>query len=502
MHGGHIHYRLHDSLADYGLSPIELADRPTFDAHFRTLRRPLSDYTFAQFYTWRNSLHLAWKIIDDHLCAFANGSGDLTLLMPPIGTGNGGGDRALRRAFELMDQYNADHGVPDRSRIEYVSDELLERFDRVPLMISPMSADYIYDTQRMIDLAGGDLASKRQAKSRFLRLYPHRVESYDAGRHLDGCLALLGQWRSHQDAGGDCGIAAAKRTKETAATELALRSVESLGLSGKVVYVTDPLAGESLRAFTLGEPLGDDASSILIEKTDLSIKGLAQFIFSDFCQSHWAARPRVNVGDDWGLESLAWTKMSYRPVDRLQKHAIGLPRATAVAPGFTMRPVELPLILRPARLDDVPALVAMEHACFDESVRVSPRQMKYLQSRAVCLVAERDGAVVGQAIALVRRFRRGAVGRIYSVAVDPKSRGNGVGRSLVNALLAQLVGRGVKRVFLEVEATNNTALSLYGRLNFATVKTLPNYYGFGRDGLRLMCDATAESTTMPMSLAA
>ncbi len=31
-------------------------------------------------------------------------------------------------------------------------------------------------------------------------------------------------------------------------------------------------------------------------------------------------RPLVNVGDDWGLETLAWTKQSYRPVKMLQKY--------------------------------------------------------------------------------------------------------------------------------------------------------------------------------------
>ena len=65
-----------------------------------------------------------------------------------------------------------------------------------------------------------------------------------------------------------------------------------------------------------------DQSSIVIEKTNLEIKGLAQFIFSYFCQQDWPDRPLVNVGDDWGLESLAWTKMSYRPVKLLRKWAM------------------------------------------------------------------------------------------------------------------------------------------------------------------------------------
>ena len=64
-----------------------------------------------------------------------------------------------------MDAYNAAHGVPDRSRVEYASDELLAHFDRSKLAVRPMGADYVYSLDRMIDLAGGDLASKRRSMS-------------------------------------------------------------------------------------------------------------------------------------------------------------------------------------------------------------------------------------------------------------------------------------------------------------------------------------------------
>ena len=56
-------------------------------------------------------------------------------------------------AFELMDEYNARHGVPQRTRVEYASDELLARFDRSKLKVEPMGFDYLYDVNRMIDEA-------------------------------------------------------------------------------------------------------------------------------------------------------------------------------------------------------------------------------------------------------------------------------------------------------------------------------------------------------------
>src|SRR5690349_11723610 len=228
-----------DPFSVWGLRPVELADQAHLDPFFTSLAEPLSDYTFSQLFTWRNSLRILWKQMHGHLCVFANGTGDLTLLMPPIG--DTGSDRALAAAFELMNEYNAVHGVPHRSRVEYVSAELLARFSAEGLEARPMGADYVYDVRRMIDLAGGDLASKRQAKNRFLRNYEHRVETYDPAAHGDDCRRLLGLWKSHQDAHhateADADTNAVKRHKEAVATGLCLETADALGLKGLVVYV-------------------------------------------------------------------------------------------------------------------------------------------------------------------------------------------------------------------------------------------------------------------------
>ena len=66
------------------------------------------------------------------------------------------------------------------------------------------------------------------------------------------------------------------------------------------------------------------------------MKGLAQFIFSEFCRQSWSDRPLVNVGDDWGLQTLAWTKQSYRPVKLLNKHV--LRKVPAVVSGAQFLP--------------------------------------------------------------------------------------------------------------------------------------------------------------------
>src|SRR5258708_14455370 len=120
-----------DPFSGLGLRPVELADRPVLTSCFASLSEPLSDYTFSQLYTWRNSLRILWKTIRGHLCVFANGTGDLTLLMPPIG--DTGSDAALAEAFELMNDYNPPPGVAEPSPVGNASPEPLGPFAPAPL---------------------------------------------------------------------------------------------------------------------------------------------------------------------------------------------------------------------------------------------------------------------------------------------------------------------------------------------------------------------------------
>ena len=65
---------------------------------------------------------------------------------------------------------------------------------------------------------------------------------------------------------------------------------------------------------------------------------------------------------------------------------------------------------------------------------------------------------------------------ILSVAVATAQRGRGHSRSLLNQHLGHLAGRGIRRVFLEVEENNEPAVRLYQRAGFRTVGRREQYY--------------------------
>lgn len=65
---------------------------------------------------------------------------------------------------------------------------------------------------------------------------------------------------------------------------------------------------------------------------------------------------------------------------------------------------------------------------------------------------------------------------LITIAVDRKLRGKGLGKALLRAALDDLQRTPVRRMFLEVDETNASAIRLYRGFGFADVGTRRGYY--------------------------
>lgn len=65
---------------------------------------------------------------------------------------------------------------------------------------------------------------------------------------------------------------------------------------------------------------------------------------------------------------------------------------------------------------------------------------------------------------------------LITIAVHPSRRGKGLGRALLAAGLSDLEMTPVRRMFLEVDETNASAIALYERFGFARIGTRKGYY--------------------------
>jgi len=141
------------------------------------------------------------------------------------------------------------------------------------------------------------------------------------------------------------------------------------------------------------------------------------------------------------------------------------------------------LTIRPARADDLDALVALERRCFAGD-RLSRRALRrHLASgRCALIAAERAGTLVGSALVLFRADSRAA--RLYSIAVDRGARGLGLGARLLEAAERAARRRGAESMRLEVRPGNRAAVGLYERAGYRPFACMERYYEDGASALR------------------
>jgi GNAT superfamily N-acetyltransferase/uncharacterized glyoxalase superfamily protein PhnB len=94
--------------------------------------------------------------------------------------------------------------------------------------------------------------------------------------------------------------------------------------------------------------------------------------------------------------------------------------------------------------------------------------------RGAFLVAYRTGKAVG--CGAIRRIAQDTA-EIKRMYVDPRVRGQGVGRALVAALEAEARRLGVTRLVLETGDRQPEAIALYARLGFARIPPFGEYVG-------------------------
>jgi len=143
-------------------------------------------------------------------------------------------------------------------------------------------------------------------------------------------------------------------------------------------------------------------------------------------------------------------------------------------------------IVRRATSADLPsigrlgALLIAEHHGFDSRRFLAARPRTpadssflgtQLEERNVAvLVADDNGSVIGYAYAAVEGYDymslRGPAGVLHDVVVGPEHRRRGVGRLLLDAVLAYLRSRGAPRVVLSTTVQNEPAQRLFANLGF------------------------------------
>lgn len=284
------------------LRKLSLGDKPLFQRYLQKTPRLLSPYSFSNIYVWKDLFEINWQEVEGALCVFFKDSLGGFLYFPPLG--NNISSAAMEGVFLLLDSWNRNPGI---SRIENIDEKNVPYFIGYGFKVYEKPGDYLCKRLSIARFAGDSFKSQRALRNHFVKKNRFEYVPYTLSDERE-CLALFDSWKKER-----CRKAAdtvyrgmIDDTRTTLA--IALRNALELGFVGRIVRI-----GGLVKAFTLGFKLNDDTFCIMFEITDLSIKGIGQFMFSMFCQE-LEQFTFINIMDDSGLANLKRTKLAYHPV--------------------------------------------------------------------------------------------------------------------------------------------------------------------------------------------
>jgi len=140
---------------------------------------------------------------------------------------------------------------------------------------------------------------------------------------------------------------------------------------------------------------------------------------------------------------------------------------------------------RNTELADLPHVVEIERASFEDPYPPEYLDMLMRFSQGIFIIAERDGIAIGYAVASTRE----RTGHVLSIAVNPKERGRGVGKGLMERMIEELKAREASKIVLESKK-GNPAIKFYLSLGFRQVGTMPAYYDDGSEAILMELDLT------------
>lgn len=154
-------------------------------------------------------------------------------------------------------------------------------------------------------------------------------------------------------------------------------------------------------------------------------------------------------------------------------------------------------ILRPARLDDLDQLAAIDAVCFPAGIAYPRHYLLELLRSPACVarvalmpadphkVADKDAStdknaesqqIVGFAILEVRRRGAAVTGELITIDVLASVRQRGVGQTLHASVERAVQHRNGRRIRLQVSVENDAAIRFYEQLGYRRRGRIPRYY--------------------------
>jgi len=284
------------------LNKLSLKDKKLFENYLALGRHDLAVFSFANIYIWKPLYEINWVLLEGNLCVFFKDRMGCFMYLPALAKQRR--PRVLKEAFSIMDGINENK---DLSRIENIEENELEYYHALGYLCQQKFPDYLCLRNELRYLKGNKFKSQRASCNYFIKHYTFHVDTLkpkDSGE----CLDLFDCWKKTRQEKYSQDDYRGMLEDSQKVIRRAFQDYRALGFKGIAVRVN-----KKIKAFSFGYPVNRDIFCILYEVADLSLKGLAQFIFREFADKLSGYR-FINIMDDSGLKNLEKTKFSYKPL--------------------------------------------------------------------------------------------------------------------------------------------------------------------------------------------
>ncbi|MBP3460108.1 MAG: DUF2156 domain-containing protein [Lachnospiraceae bacterium] len=294
-------------MSEFEWKEIKEEDEELFQEFYEKEQSRSCEHSFANNLLWSPFYGTKYCIIDGSL-VFKSGREEITVSFP-IGRTN------TKRVVDKLISYFEEKEQPFCMHL--VTPEQFERLEqmypgRFQIRYERDAADYVYESEKLISLAGKKLHGKRNHINNFIKNYPDYQYERITEKNKEECLAMAQEWRVQNGCDSD-----PEKSAEFCVTLRALKELEQLQLVGGLIR-----AGGKVVAFSIGEKLCDDTFVVHIEKAYADIQGAYPMINQQFVLHEASEYTYINREEDTGAEGLRKAKLSYYPAFLQEKGTV------------------------------------------------------------------------------------------------------------------------------------------------------------------------------------
>ena len=278
------------------LKPITKNERELFENFFYKHNIIMCEFNFANLYVWGEIYKFEWTMFQNRLLIFSNY--DDIIYMPQ------GENISFNQLMEISDYFLSQNKSGDFMFVnpDFVEDEkqnLISNFEIIPDIDD---FDYVYETEKLVNLRGKKLNKKKNLISQFKR----NIENYEIRllekKDFKDCINLSEMWCED-------------KLCDKMGFNIEMEAIKSLFLKYYDISVEGlgVFIDGKLEAFSVFSKLNDNTYDIHFEKFNTQIKGLPCVINNETAKYLSDKCKYLNREQDMGLPGLRKNKRSWEP---------------------------------------------------------------------------------------------------------------------------------------------------------------------------------------------